>query len=190
MGQTEVMTVAGLLLAAGAGRRMGRPKALVEGWLPAAVAALHGGGCERVLVVLGAEADQAAALLPAGVGVVVAPDWESGMGASLRAGLVALGEDDVDVAVVSLVDLPDVGSAVVSRLLGAGVLGPDVLRRAAYDGRPGHPVVLGCEHWAGVLAHTDGDRGARDYLRSHSHDLVECGDLATGIDVDRPGEMR
>jgi len=55
----------GLLLAAGAGRRMGRPKALVPGWLRASVAALRAGGCDRVTVVLGAGADEAAPLLAA-----------------------------------------------------------------------------------------------------------------------------
>jgi CTP:molybdopterin cytidylyltransferase MocA len=61
---------------------------------------------------------------------------------------------------------------------------PTTLRRAAFAGRPGHPVVLGRDHWAGVLAETDGDRGARGYLAAHDVVLVECGDLASGVDVD------
>ena len=61
---------------------------------------------------------------------------------------------------------------------------------AAADGTvavrvPGHPVVLGRDHWEGVAASAVGDRGARDYLAAHAVDLVECGDLATGADVDR-----
>lgn len=174
----------GLLLAAGAGRRMGRPKALVDDWLARGVAVLREGGCPDVSVVLGAEADRARALVPAGADVVVAEDWADGMGASLRAGLGSL-DGAVDAAVVLLVDLPDLSAEVVRRLLAAGG-GPDVLRRAAYDGRPGHPVLLGREHWPGVLRTAYGDRGARDYLAAHVHELVECGDLATGEDVDRP----
>ena len=54
------------------------------------------------------------------------------------------------------------------------------LARAAYDGVPGHPVLLGRDHWAGVVGRRRGDRGARDYLAAHDVDLVECGDLATG----------
>lgn len=185
------MRAQGLLLAAGAGSRMGRPKALVTGddgtpWLALGVTALLDGGCEAVTVVLGAAVRDAVSLLPDGpVDHVVAPDWADGMSASLRRGLTALADTDADVAVVSLVDLPDVGSAVVRRLLEAGA-GAETLTRAAYAGEPGHPVLLGRDHWAGVAATTHGDAGARGYLAAHEGVLVECGDLATGRDVDRP----
>ncbi|WP_036508155.1 nucleotidyltransferase family protein [Nocardioides sp. URHA0020] len=178
----------GLLLAAGAGSRMGMPKALVraedgEPWLVRGVRTLTDGGCDPVTVVLGASADQALPLLDgAGVDVVVAADWAEGMSASLRAGLAALAATDAVAAVVSLVDLPDVGPEVVRRLVAETDAG--TLRRASYDGRVGHPVVLGRQHWAGVLAETTGDRGARGYLGTHEVQLVECGDLATGQDVD------
>ena len=183
------MTVHGLLLAAGAGRRMGRPKALVRGddgepWLVRAVRVLADGGCTQVEVVLGAAADEALPLLVGtGASAVVAADWDEGMSASLRAGLAAAGGTDADAVVVSLVDLPDVGADVVRRLLGSEV-DAGTLRRASYAGRPGHPVVLGREHWAGVAAEATGDRGARDYLAAHDAEVVECGDLATGRDVD------
>ncbi len=186
--------VVGLVLAAGAGRRMGGPKALVDDWLPRSVAVLREGGCAEVTVVLGASAQEAAALIP-GVPVVVAQDWAEGMGASLRAGLQEL-SDRLDgpgrldglgahAVLVSLVDLPDVGPDVVRRLLDRP-LERATLARATYDGRPGHPVLIGADHVAGIIASATGDRGARDYLAAHPHDEVECGDLATGVDVDRP----
>ena len=59
-----------------------------------------------------------------------------------------------------------------------------VLARAAYDGIPGHPVLLGREHWAAVREGAVGDRGARGHLAGPRTRLVECGDLATGVDVD------
>lgn len=182
------MTTHGLLLAAGAGRRMGRPKALVAdadgtSWLGRSVQVLLAGGCEDVTVVLGAASDEALALLPPGpVGAVVADDWQEGMGASLRAGLAALAGDG-EAVLVSLVDLPDVDAAVVGRLVETATGRVDLLR-AAYDGVPGHPVLLGRDHWAGVIATATGDRGARDYLADREVALVECGDLATGVDVD------
>lgn len=180
----------GLLLAAGAGSRMGRPKALVTGedgtpWLVHGVATLREGGCDDVTVVLGAAADEAAALVPDGVDVVVADDWASGMSASLRAGLDALGGSAADVALVTLVDLPDVHADVVRRVLAAAT-GAATLARATFEGRPGHPVALGRDHWAGVTGAASGDAGARDYLATHDVLGVECGDLATGRDVDRP----
>jgi CTP:molybdopterin cytidylyltransferase MocA len=186
------VSAAGLLLAAGAGRRMGRPKALVTdpdgtSWLRRSVAALSSGGCTSVTVVLGAGADDALALVPDGVAVVLAHDWAEGMGASLRAGLEALAVagERADAAVVSLVDLPDVGGPVVARLV-ARAGAPTLLARAAYDGVPGHPVLLGREHWAPVAAQAAGDAGARDYLAARDVLLVECADLATGLDQDTP----
>jgi CTP:molybdopterin cytidylyltransferase MocA len=194
------VSVLGLLLAAGAGRRMGTPKALLHdeqglSFAARAVSALRDGGCDSVLVVLGAGADEAAGLLDEHVRVVVADDWAEGMGASLRAGLSAAQEEAASAALVSLVDLPDVDAAVVRRVLEARAGGvetrpEDVLARAAYAGVPGHPVLIGRGHWAGVVASAEGDRGARDYLREHAPAFVECGDLATGRDVDTPEHLR
>lgn len=185
------MTVHGLLLAAGAGRRRGGPKALARdedgtSWLLRSLHALR--PCDGATVVIGAAAPEVARLLPPSVHVVVARDWEAGMGASLAAGLGALAGSAHDAVLVSLVDLPDVDGAVVARVLAAvEPAGPDTLARATYDGRPGHPVVLGRAHWDGAAASAVGDRGARDYLAAtgESVRLVECGDLATGEDRDR-----
>ena len=179
-------SVVGLLLAAGAGRRFGGPKALARdedgtSWLLRSVVALT--PCDQIVVVVGAEAERAVALLPMSVARVRADDWAEGMGASLRAGLGALDPSAHDAALVSLVDLPDVDAHVVARILEHAV-GSDVLARAAYDGVPGHPVLIGSDHWSAVVESATGDRGARDFLAAREALLVECGDLATGVDVD------
>lgn len=159
---------------------MGRPKALVDGWLDHAIGTLT--DCDRVVVVLGAGADEAGRLIGSEVETVLAEDWETGMAASLRAGLGALADETR--CLLTLVDLPDVGREVVRRVLEQPDA-KDVLARASYDRVPGHPVLLGRDHWAGAMGSAEGDRGARDYLRAHPPTLVECGDLATGRDVDR-----
>lgn len=173
------MTV-GVVLAAGAGTRYGMPKVLAsEGdWLNSAVAALADGGCDDVVVVLGA----AVVDVPAPARAAVAPEWATGMSASLRAGLDAA--EGAGWVVLHLVDTPDVGAAVVRRVLAAAGSG---LARAVYRGRPGHPVVIAAEHWPALRATLTGDQGARAFLSSRADVVaVECGDLASGVDIDEP----
>ena len=193
-------TWVGLLLAAGAGRRLGRPKATLELDGAPAVATqarrLDAAGAVGVTVVLGAAADDAAPTVEGldGVSVVVAEDWDEGMGASLRAGLGALASttDEVGAALLTLVDLPDVTPVVMARVLDAWVsrgARRDDLVRATYAGRPGHPVLLGRDHWAPLAASVAGDVGARAYLHERKVHEVSCEDLATGRDIDRPHDL-
>ena len=183
----------GVLLAAGAGSRMGKPKALVEDrrgvpWVVSSSRALTLGGCSQTVVVIGAAAGEVRALLEKQqVTIIEATDWQDGMGSSLRAGLSALETNDADAALLHLVDLPDVGPDVVHRLL--ALAATDVLARATYKGRPGHPVLIGREHWQAIVDETDGDTGARAYLDRHTVLAVDCSDLATGLDVDDARSM-
>jgi CTP:molybdopterin cytidylyltransferase MocA len=188
-------SVVGLLLAAGEGRRLGRPKALIEDrhgstWLERSVAAVRDGGVDDVYVVVGAARAEVTAAVPAGCRVVHAADWAAGMGASLHAGLTAVSVEnaDADAVLVMLVDTPGVGPDVVRRM--ASRSGPDALARAAYGPEPGHPVLLGRDHWPGVLEVATGDRGARDYLKAHPVTLVQCADIGTGDDVDTAEALR
>jgi CTP:molybdopterin cytidylyltransferase MocA len=191
---TSVAAPAGLLLAAGAGRRFGTPKALVEtggqSFVQRALRTMVEGGCAPVHVVLGARANEVRALLPRGTVTVEAADWSSGMGASLRAGLDSLHAVDerVEAALVQLVDLPWVGPRIVARL--AALSAPEVVARASYEGVPGHPVLLGRRWWTEIAESAAGDRGARDWLATRPDlRLVECGDLGSGADVDTPDDL-
>ena len=136
--------------------------------------------------VVGADADAVETRRRRTWGLVEASDWREGMGTSLRAGLGALATRQPEAAavVVLLVDTPGVGAEVVERLVGRAA--PQALVRATYDTRPGHPVVIGRDHWAGVIASASGDRGARDYLLEHGVVDVECADIADGSDIDTP----
>lgn len=175
---------------------MGVPKALLADnsgvpYLDRAIGTLLEGGCKSVTVVLGAAADEAKDIMrlhgwadDEDVSVVVNEKWAEGMGSSLVAGLAA---SDADAAVVLLVDLPDVHDRVVARLV--ALAAPDTLARATYDGRPGHPVLIGRAHWEGVRESAAGDRGARAYLDAHGVRDVPCEDLATGRDLDRPEDL-
>jgi CTP:molybdopterin cytidylyltransferase MocA len=169
---------------------MGGPKALIHDaagvpWVVRSTRLLTSAGCSPVVVVVGAEADQVAAALTAEpVEVVVATDWQEGMGASLRAGLrqVRLVGDELGSVLVVPVDVPGLTADVVRRMSAHSER--RVLARAVYHGKPGHPVLLGCEHWDGVIASAAGDEGARAYLKQHHAAEIECSDLADGADVD------
>ena len=159
-------------------------------WVERAAGRLVQGGCRPVIVVVGARAAEVAALVPPGVvpprDVVEAVGWPEGMGASLRAGLVALATRTPapDAVLVGLVDMPGTTVDVVRRMVAAAEVGPSVLARAAFDGVPGHPVLLGRDHWAGARAAASGDAGARGYLQARAVHLVECGDVGSGADID------
>ena len=186
---------------------MGVPKALLttdgETWAARAARILLEGGCARVLVVTGAAHDEVEDRLPDDerLRFVHAPRWEEGMGESLRTGLDTLLHEDprAAAAVVTLVDLPDLDPRVVERVLGTWTAdgeGEGALVRATYDGRPGHPVLLGSAHWRRLLTVVRGDVGAQRYFDLEGDDPpprrlreVDCTDLATGRDIDTPAEM-
>ncbi|MFJ3038942.1 MULTISPECIES: nucleotidyltransferase family protein [Streptomyces] len=188
--------VTGLLLAAGGGRRLGgRPKALLEhrGHLLVehAVGALRAAGCARVHVVLGARAEDVRARAALDDCVLVDnPDWEQGMGSSLRAGLRSLTGTGARAVLVCLVDQPGIGAEAMARVR-AAYRDETSLVSAAYAGVRGHPVLLGAAHWAGIAATATGDRGARAYLREHEAEiaLVECGDVARPYDIDTEADL-
>ncbi|HEY7145257.1 MAG TPA: nucleotidyltransferase family protein [Streptosporangiaceae bacterium] len=180
--------VAGVLLAAGSGSRLGQPKALVEfGGEPLArrgAAMLRDGGAAPVVVVTGAVAVD----LP-GVLAVHNPDWATGMGSSLAAGLATV-PDACGAAVIALVDQPLVGPEAVRRLIAAYHGGASVAV-AAYQGQARNPVLIAREHWPAVLALAVGDVGARPFLRAHPGlvTAVECGDTGCPDDVDTAADL-
>jgi molybdenum cofactor cytidylyltransferase len=180
------MSIAGLVLAAGGGTRFGaRPKQLAD---------FHGrpllewavrAQCEvtelsRVLVVLGAHAVAVTAGVDFGrAETVVCADWESGQAASLRRGLSEF--TGAAKVIVTLGDAPLVTPAVIRMFAGE-----PPRTRALYDGRPGHPVVLGPEQIS-ALTSLSGDTGARQLLRGGP--VIEVGHLCSGRDVDTPEDL-
>jgi CTP:molybdopterin cytidylyltransferase MocA len=180
--------VAGVLLAAGEGSRLGSPKALVElggvRLVDRGVALLRDGGTAPVVAVTGA-----AVVDLLGVIMVHNPDWRSGMGSSLAAGLGSV-PLSCDAAVVALVDQPLVGPGSVRRLIAAYRAGAQVAV-AAYHGRQRNPVLLAREHWPAAIALAAGDIGARPFLRAHPDlvTIVECADTGSPDDVDTPEDM-
>lgn len=187
-GGTTVTSVAGLILAAGQGQRLGQPKATVqfagERLVDRSIHTLRSAGCAPVVAVTGA-----VQLSLDGVRQVHNPDWASGMGSSLRAGLTALW-DEVDAAVIALVDQPLITPRAVRRLVAAYTAGGRAVV-ATYNGQLRNPVLLAGEHWPSVHAMAQGDMGARPFLTAYSHlvTLVPCDDVASPEDIDTLADL-
>jgi molybdenum cofactor cytidylyltransferase len=185
------VTIGGLILAAGEGRRFGGAKQLAEvrgrPLLSYAVGAMLAvPAVDPVVVVLGARAAEVRAGVDLdGAQVVVCPDWAEGQGASLRCGVAALG--DVDAAVVTLGDMPFVTPQVIAGVLDAFSDRADAVR-ASYDGQPGHPVLLGRSLLARV-GELRGDVGFRDLLEGARVKRFECAHLCDPVDVDTRAEL-
>jgi len=181
--------VAGVLLAAGGGSRLGQPKALVQiagrTLADRGAALLRAGGAAPVVVVTGA-----ADVPVPGALVVRNQDWSTGMGSSLATGLAALPPAAAAV-VIALADQPLVGPEAVRRLIAAHTGGAGVAV-AAYDGQPRNPVLIARAHWPEVIAAGAGrDVGARPFLRRRPGlvTLVECGDTGRMDDIDTPADL-
>jgi CTP:molybdopterin cytidylyltransferase MocA len=191
---------AGLVLAAGAGTRMGSPKALLtldgELLVDRAADMLRAAGCHPVVVVLGAAAREVVATARLDSAVVVVNDgWAAGMGGSLRCGLNALAGLEAQAVVVALVDQPHVTTGVVHRLVASW---PDPAADdgiaavvATYGGAPRNPVLLAASVWSEVSAEATGDKGAREWLRAHPDAVLQvaCDDLGSAVDIDTPDDL-
>ncbi|MEV7606854.1 nicotine blue oxidoreductase [Paenarthrobacter sp. NPDC089322] len=198
MTQSGVAPTTGVLLAAGAGTRLGRgPKALLpfRGRTLVEVLAdtLFDGGCREVVVVLGAEAGNVRASTDLrDYRVVVNEAWAKGMSGSFRAGIDAATAGNS--IMVALVDQPGLTPTAVSRLLGSHR--PGRVTAAAYPDESGrlkrrHPVIfdVGLREQAAEAA--NGDTGARSFLKAHPGlvDLVDCSDLCSGEDLDTKDQL-
>lgn len=191
----------GVLLAAGAGTRLGRgPKALLpyrgRTLVEVIADALLDGGCHQVVVVLGAAADDVLAATDLSRHRVVVNDgWASGMGGSFRCGVAEAGPHDV---LVALVDQPGITSGLVTALIQRHR--PGRVTAAAFAApagalRRGHPVLFDAALAAQAAAEATGDAGARAFLQAHPAliDLVDCTLLASGpaggADIDTSAQL-
>jgi CTP:molybdopterin cytidylyltransferase MocA len=213
-----VSGVVGVLLAAGAGSRFGgdaRPKVLCpfrgRPLLAWPLAALRDGGVERVVVVLGARADEVEAGAEFGAAQVVrCAEWPDGLSASLREGVLAAidrsgspgvpvadtkrprptADGGADAVVIALADQPLLDARAVARLIAARSPSQFDVLRATYAGVPGHPTLLESETF-GAVENLRGDTGARALVDDPTMrvGLIACDGLGRPDDVDTPAAL-
>ena len=177
--------VSGLVLAAGAGRRLGRPKAEVllggQRLVDRAVAALAAGGCAEIVVVV-----RDPGIDVPGARVVHNPHSEEGMGSSLRRGLAEVG---TDACLIVLVDQPDLSAADVVAVLAAFADGARLVA-ARREGRRSHPVLIAREDFGECSRLATGDRGARDFLDQNTARVTFVEMAGPLADIDTPEDLR
>ncbi len=186
--------IAALVLAAGRSRRMGGANKLIAtvGGRPlvriAAEAALAS-RARPVIVVTGHDAGAIEGAL-AGLAVSCAynPDHRAGLSTSLKAGLAALPAGLAGV-VVMLADMPEIGPAVVDRLIDA-LRGETDIVVPVWEGKRGNPVLWGAG-WFARLAAVEGDTGGRQLIAANPELVVAVAmDAAVTRDIDTPEALR
>jgi nicotine blue oxidoreductase len=187
------MNVAAIILAAGAGRRMGGPKALLSlggrSFLAHAVATLSRPGVTRVIAVLGHDAERVRG--HAGdlgdVECVRNAAYESGMLSSLLCGLARAEVGGAEAVLVHPVDHPRIGEATVDRVLDALAAGATIAV-PSWQGRRGHPAGFARAAWA-ALRRASPETGARAVLAEHPEWIVHvAGDAGCVSGVNTPEE--
>lgn len=184
------MNHVGMVLAAGASSRMGRPKALLPGPSGKPLAAnqaalLRAGGCGRVIIVLGSEFDRIAAAL-AGEEVVRNPDWEQGRFTSIQAGLRALG--DFDGCVILPVDAVGLGVESVRALLGRAARGGVEAIRPTWLGQDGKLLWVSRALADELRRAPPGDRRLDDLVRERA-ERIPVDDPALLRNVNTPEDL-
>lgn len=180
----RVAVIAGVVLAAGAGRRMGGPKAelVVDGvrLVDRAVGVLTAAGCAPVLAVV-----RAGTAVP-GARAVVNPDPDRGMRSSLEIAVDAVA-GEADALLVLLVDTPRVGADAVAAVRAAWR--PGRIAVARYGDRRGHPIAMAVDQWRESVAYSAPDEGARAYLAAHEREIDEVAAPGDPRDLDTPPDV-
>lgn len=185
--------IVAVVLSAGESSRMGRPKALLpidgQTFIERIVGALRESGLERIVVVLGFDAE---AIRPRvehlPVEIVINEHYRQGQLSSLQAALRRLENDeDCQAILVHLVDHPYLSVAVVRRMIESYGASKKPIIIPKYQGNRGHPVLFDRALFAELLAAPLG-QGAKAVVNAHRSETLEIDtdDMGVILDIDTP----
>ncbi|MEQ1606957.1 MAG: nucleotidyltransferase family protein [Pyrinomonadaceae bacterium] len=193
MTENRAPKIGGILLAAGGSTRFGSPKQLAiyleKTLIRRAAETLVYSGCDLNVVVLGAEIEGSTNEIEGlPINICVNEDWQSGMSSSIKSGLEYLLniEAELDAVLITLCDQPHVTTASLQLLLAKFQVESAPVIAAQYGETIGVPAVFSRELFD-QLIHLEGDRGARNLIRSRD-DLVTVEIDTAAIDIDTPDD--
>ena len=186
-----------LLLAAGESRRMGRPKALLP-WqnktlLAHQISVLLQGGANKVVVVVGHQAEELKLIMKDWLGVswVLNPDYAQGKTTSIKTGLDVLQSDNLDAILILNVDQPR-SSETVQHLLQQHRESRKLITIPTYQGKGGHPIIMDASLLSELKSISEESLGIKAVIRKYpdSTQRLELGSAEVLWDLNTPQEYQ
>ncbi len=179
-----------VILAAGASTRMGTPKQLLDyqgqPLLRHAAEVALATSCQRVIVVLGCRSQQLReALRGLPVTIVENPDWEGGMGTSIRAGVAIAEQEKLDGVILGLADQPLITPQILDTLIQTHVASGHAIVTSQYAGTVGVPVFFSREYFPHLLG-LEPSQGCKGVILKHTQHAMRLDCPEAEMDVDTP----
>ncbi len=190
-------SVGAVLLAAGLGQRMGRPKALLP-WqgvtlITYQIRTLRRAGLRPIAVVLGHQANEIGRYVDNeyGATMLINPFYQRGKTTSLKTGLRALDPNKTDSVLILNVDQPR-NEETIETIIDHHQRNSSLITIPTYNRKRGHPVIVSLKLMGELMAVTEARQGLKSVMRAHAKEisLVEMGTDEILLDLNTPQDYK